>query len=124
MEVQIPRGSFEGGRMAHCKCIGTLCQELCKCGRISRDGMWTWVGPRMHVLVGGAHWHHLVNRIEPSMCGGDEAFTLTTCYYCENLCVAVGSLRSSQALGQQQFVYGNFQDSNVRGLAINGIFFL
>jgi len=32
----------------------------------------------------GAHWRHLANTIEPSMCGGDAALcqiTLSTCYY-------------------------------------------
>ena len=36
-----------------------------------------------HVLDEGAHWCHLANRIEPSMCIGDAALcqiTLTTCY--------------------------------------------
>jgi len=31
----------------------------------------------------GAHWRHLANTIEPSVCGGDAVlfqFTLTTCY--------------------------------------------
>jgi len=37
-------------------------------------GVWTLVGPKKHVLDGGAHWHHLANTIEPSMCGGDVAF--------------------------------------------------
>jgi len=34
--------------------------------------------------IWGAHWHHLANTTEPSMCGGDAALcqiTLTTCYY-------------------------------------------
>ena len=34
--------------------------------------------------VWGAHWRHLKNTTEPSMCGGDAALcqiTLTTCYY-------------------------------------------
>ena len=34
--------------------------------------------------IWGAHWRHLVNRAELSMCGGDAALcqiTLTTCYY-------------------------------------------
>jgi len=34
--------------------------------------------------IWGAHWHHLKNTTEPSMCGGDAALcqiTLTTCYY-------------------------------------------
>jgi len=34
-------------------------------------GMWSPVGPVKHVLDGGAHWRHLANMIEPSMCGGD-----------------------------------------------------
>ena len=45
-------------------------------------GIWTRVGPRKHVLGRGAHWGHLVNTTEPSMCGGDAAcckITLTTC---------------------------------------------
>jgi len=32
----------------------------------------------------GAHWRHLKNTTEPSMCGGDAALcqiTLTTCYF-------------------------------------------
>jgi len=32
----------------------------------------------------GAHWHHLANTIEPSVCGGDAVLcqiTLTTCSY-------------------------------------------
>jgi len=32
------------------------------------------VGPRKHVLDGGAQWRHLGNTTEPSMCGGDAAF--------------------------------------------------
>ena len=37
-------------------------------------GLWTLVGPRKHVLDGDAHWRHLTNMIEPSMCDGDAAF--------------------------------------------------
>jgi len=47
-------------------------------------GIWTWVGPRKHVLGGDAHWRHLANTIEPSMCDGNVAccqITLTTCYH-------------------------------------------
>jgi len=36
-------------------------------------GLWTPVGPRKHVLGGGAHWRHIANTTEPSMCGGDAA---------------------------------------------------
>jgi len=40
-------------------------------------GMWTRVGPRKHVLYGGAigaYRRNLVNTIELSVCGGDAAF--------------------------------------------------
>jgi len=37
-------------------------------------GMWTRVGPKKHVLDKGAHWRHLANTIETSMCCGDAAF--------------------------------------------------
>jgi len=36
--------------------------------------MWIQMSPRKHALDGGAHWRHLVNTIEPSMCGSDVAF--------------------------------------------------
>ena len=45
-------------------------------------GLRTRVGPRNHVLGGGAPWRNLANTIEPSMCGGDAAcyqITMTTC---------------------------------------------
>jgi len=35
--------------------------------------LWTRVGPRKHVLRGGAPWRHLLNTIAPSMCGGYAA---------------------------------------------------
>ena len=37
-------------------------------------GLWTRVGARNHVLDLSAHWRHLANVIEPTMCGGDAAF--------------------------------------------------
>jgi len=37
-------------------------------------GIWTRVGPRKHVLHGGAHWRQPANAIEPPMCDGDAAF--------------------------------------------------
>jgi len=39
-------------------------------------------GPKEACIRWGAHWLHLANTIEPSMCGGDAALcqiTLTTC---------------------------------------------
>jgi len=40
--------------------------------------------PFLAFYIWGAHWRHLKNTTEPSMCGGDAALcqiTLTTCYY-------------------------------------------
>ena len=41
-----------------------------------RDAVWDMDsgGPRKHVLHGGAHWRHMANKTEPSMCGGDADF--------------------------------------------------
>jgi len=41
-------------------------------------GMWTPVGPRNHALDDGAHWHHLANTIEPSMCAGNTTLCQIT----------------------------------------------
>jgi len=40
--------------------------------------------PFLAFYIWVAHWRHLKNTTEPSMCGGDAALcqiTLTTCYY-------------------------------------------
>ena len=57
----------------HCK---ALCCELCKNGQPIETPFWLWtrVGPTNHALDGGAHWSHLANTTEPSMCGGYAAF--------------------------------------------------
>jgi len=42
--------------------------------------------PFLAFYIWGAHWRHLKNTTEPSMCGGDAALcqiTLTTCSCCE-----------------------------------------
>ena len=36
------------------------------------------VGPRNHVLVGGAHWRNLAYTTEPSVCGDDVALRQTS----------------------------------------------
>jgi len=38
------------------------------------------------VLDGGAHWRHLANTIEASMCGGDAALLSN---YCDHLLLIV-----------------------------------
>jgi len=45
-------------------------------------GMLSLVSPRYRVLDGHAHWRHLPNTTEPSVCGGDAVLceiTLTAC---------------------------------------------
>jgi len=40
--------------------------------------------PFLAFYIQGAHWRHLKNTTEPSMCGGDAALcqiTLTTCFH-------------------------------------------
>jgi len=37
-------------------------------------GMWTWVGPRKHVLDKDARCRNRANTIGPSMCGSNAAF--------------------------------------------------
>jgi len=47
-------------------------------------GLWTWMGRRNHKFSrirshhGSAHWRHLANTIEPSVCGGDAALCQIT----------------------------------------------
>ena len=39
-------------------------------------------GPKESFITWGAHWHHLANTTEPSLCRGDVTLcqiTLTTC---------------------------------------------
>jgi len=38
-------------------------------------GLWTRVGQRKHELHGGAHWRHLANTTELSVCDGDAALS-------------------------------------------------
>jgi len=50
-----------------------------------RDAIWGMDlgGPKKACIRWGAHWCHLANTIEPSMCGVVEPLcqiTLTTCY--------------------------------------------
>ena len=64
-------------------------QSAVRCAKVAEliempFGTWTRVGPRKHVLHGGAHWHNLANTIEPSVCDGDAAFyqiIFATCYF-------------------------------------------
>ena len=52
-----------------------MCLSAVSCARTAEPiempfGFWNRVGPRKHLLGGGAHWRHLANTIEPNMCGG------------------------------------------------------
>jgi len=64
--------SFPLWRFRQWHCCSKMLFDIC-----------TRVGPRKHVLAGGALWHNLANTIEPSMRGGDAAscqITLITCF--------------------------------------------
>jgi len=59
--------------------------QLICIGSLSITCIWDdeWGGSREPCIRRGAHWRHLANTIEPSVCGGDMALcqiTLTTCY--------------------------------------------
>jgi len=65
-------------------------------------GIWTQVGLVKHVLHGGAHWLHLANTIELSMCCGDAAFcqiTLTTCFLQNDNSSRLAVWRSGNGVG-------------------------
>jgi len=79
------RGSrfpFEGvilrGKGAHCEVWENFAVSCAKTAESIEMpfGMWTRVGSRKHLLDWGAHWRHLANMIEPSVCGDDAAFLL------------------------------------------------
>jgi len=56
----------------------TICRELCKMAElpdICRLGC-VDSGPNEACVAWGAHWRHLPNTTEKSMCGGDAAFLL------------------------------------------------
>jgi len=77
---------LRGKGAAHCKVLGLSAVSSAKTAEPIEMpfGIWTLVGPRKHVLGGDAHWRHLKNTIEPSMCGGDAAccqITLATCIF-------------------------------------------
>ena len=76
-----PRGNFDWGSDGPLQSIGTVCRELCKNGRTDRVVVCD-VDPEACIRW-CAHWRHLANTTEPSMCGGDAAcrqVTSTTCY--------------------------------------------
>ena len=67
-------------------------------------GIWIRVGPRKHVLGWDAHWRHLANTVEPSMCGGDAAhyqITLSTCFS-----IIASTLHTGQSLTAVLFCWG------------------
>jgi len=65
-----------------------------------------------HVLDGGgAHWLHLANTIELSMCGGDAAvcqITLTTCFFAKRQFITVSGLAQRQRCWTHQLTYSTW----------------
>jgi len=101
-----------GERRAHCK-FGNFLPWAVQAEPIDLPfGLWTWVGWRKHkfsrirqvptlCLHGKAHWRHLANTIEPSVCGGNTVLcqiTLTICIaftataYCSSKSSAVAEM--------------------------------
>jgi len=66
------RGNFKGGKrqpVPKYSSYAVSCTKMAEAIEMP-FGIWTQVGPRKHVLHGGAYWHHLANAIELSMFGG------------------------------------------------------
>jgi len=98
MRVQIPhkKGQFwgEGSPIVEYGDFAVSCAETAEMIDLP-FGLWTRVGRRKHKFSRirqvaptcphvTAHWRHLENRIEPSVCGGDavlQQISVTTCYY-------------------------------------------
>jgi len=77
--------TLKGERAAHFKIQGHSAVSCAKTAEPIATPFWIWtlVGPRKYVLGGNAHWSHLENTTELSMCGSDAAccqITLITCF--------------------------------------------
>jgi len=89
MGFQIPhqKGQF-WGKEEPIVSIGTFCRELCNYGRTDEFAVWIVDsgGPKeaqVNRIRQVAHWRHLSNTIETSVCGSNAVLceiTLTTCY--------------------------------------------
>ena len=64
-------------------------------------GMWTPLGPRKHVLDGGAHWRHLANTTKLLTCCGDAALCQNTSTICS---VQLRSAEWQPDFGPAEFV--------------------
>jgi len=56
--------------------------------------------------IWGAHWRHLKNTTEPSMCGGDAAscqITLTTCFVAYSVRLTYGKITHTQLVRTLRF---------------------
>jgi len=83
-----------GERGAHCKVSAVSCAKTAEPIKLP-FGLWIWVDRRKHKFNrickvatlcpdGKAHWRHLANTIELSICGGDALLcqvTLTACCF-------------------------------------------
>jgi len=88
---------------------GVFCLSVCHSSepcKNDRDTIWlrTRVGPRKHVLDGGAHWRHLTNTIEPCMCVFVRLLwppVIVVVSLIGGCCVQVGLLARVRALWKQ-----------------------
>jgi len=67
--------------------------------------MWTQVGPGSHLLDGDAHWRHLANTTEPSMCGGHAALFMVALWNRETIYIFILFLLSSSSSSSSSFFF-------------------
>jgi len=63
-------------------------------------GIWTQLVHGNIVLYGCAHWRHLANTIETSLCGGDAAFLLN---YFDHLLLFIWNYYSTEIQNIQRY---------------------
>jgi len=78
-------------------------------------GTWILVGPGKHVSNGGAHWRHLENMIEPSMCGDDAVFLSN--YFDHLLLVLLDIFATGHIHGETKLNSENRKNKEVRATA-------
>jgi len=89
MAVQIPHGNGQFGFLKGKGAMGrpivkyrgnVPCMSCTKTAELFEIafGMLSGMGTGMHISRYSAHWRHVANTIEPSVCGGDAAFCQIT----------------------------------------------
>jgi len=84
-----------GKAAAYCKVYGHSAVSRAKTAKTMEMsfGTWTWVGPKNHVLGGGALWWNLANMNEPDCVLGDVRRCGLMPYYSDHLFVITSCCR-------------------------------